>query len=210
MHQQQMQLKWSQHIKGDINMNICEKCGTKNCDSSTICEKCGGNIRQLEEWEISKKKTNSISSFITILIVFILTIVGAVSFWYLENHKVNLGGANSPEELVIEYMEAYEELQIEVCMDYLPPYNRERKEVIKIEPEGHNAVYLGMDIIECSNEELQQIKSSHKGINDARYIALNFKVDKCSCNEDGIETILVIGVKYKDKWFICNYETYTK
>lgn len=189
-------------------MKICVNCGIKNSDSRTKCEECGGNLRQLEEWEVSEGKENkSVIKRIVIVAIIILTLVGIGVFWYVKNYVIELGGADSPEALVKEYMAAEESLDIDKCMTYLPPYNRHVEEVIMLHTKGYSPVFLGVEITDYTEEELEKIQRSDGDVEKACHIAINYQVNESPYHEAGVETISLTAIMYKDRWFIKRYKT---
>ncbi len=192
-------------------MKVCESCGTKNSDSRSKCEECGGNLRQLEDWEIPKeKRSNGFAGRVVLLAVIILALVGVGVFIYMKNYVVDLGGADSPEELITEYMKAYDELDFDTCLTYLSPYEREVNEMVKFDPKGYNEEFIGVEITDYTDEELKRIKNSYKDVTEACYIAVKYQVEESPYQEAGVETIYATALKYKDKWFISNYGAYRK
>lgn len=186
-------------------MKICLNCGVKNSDSRSKCEECGGNLRQLEDWEVSEgKDDNGAVKRIVIVALIILTLIGIGVFWYVKNYVVDLGGADSPEVLITEYMEAYDRLDFDTCLTLLPPYSREVEDILPISTKGYSPVLTGVDIIAYTDEEFEKLQM--RDVNKACHIYIKYQVEESPYHEAGDEIIHFTAILYKDRWFISNYK----
>ena len=187
-------------------MKICEKCGTHNSDSGTKCEECGGKLRQLEEWELPKKKKTVVLSKLMIVLMSIGAALAIALLYILAKYVVFIGGYDTDREAASTYLKAYYSDDTRTCEKSMAPYT----DYIVIISEGTWGDFHSIGESQpYSDSELENLKEDtgiySLLIQDAAYVQFRSNVSDMYGNEGVIEAYLTV-VKYRGKWFVSPYQ----